>query len=112
MCTFSSPAKEITALGSVAWETTVLNQGSKAGRLKYYSRKSSPRIIVTMDIVSILAYFAIFVAHISAGEGQGWTVVCGSWMIGSQLDKFLREWERKREVTGPLENGKKCLSYS
>ena len=65
-----------------------------------------------MDIVLILAYFAIFVAHISAGEGQGWTVVCGSWMIGSQLDKFLREWERKREVTGPLENGKKCLSYS
>ena len=88
MCTFSSPAREITALGSVAWETTVLNQGSKAGRLKYYSRKSSPRIIVTMDIVSILAYFAIFVAHIYAGEGQGWTVVCGAGRFDHSWTSF------------------------
>ena len=28
MCTFSSPANAITASGSVAWETTILQQGS------------------------------------------------------------------------------------
>ena len=55
---------------------------------------------------------AIFVAQLFVGEGQGWTVVCGSWKIGSQLDKFLQEWERKREVTGSVENGRKWFSFS
>ena len=51
-------------------------------------------------------------AQNSLGEDPSWKSVCGSWPIGSQLDKCLREQEHKQEVTGSVENGRKWLSFS
>ena len=43
--------------------------------------QSYPQDFVTKDFVLILAYLAIFVAQVSAGEGQDWTDFCGRWKI-------------------------------
>ena len=51
--------------------------GRKNGALCCHLHKK----IVTTDLVSILANLAIFVAQISAGEGQDLTDFCGRWKI-------------------------------
>ena len=65
--------------------------------------QTSPQNIVTMDFVSIYAILAIFVARNSSMEDPSWTDFFWRWKIGSQLDKCLREQERKQEVTGSVE---------